>query len=431
MSRLSKAEPVLKRRPDPDEQPLPVNGGAVNLAFDSLLRVARTVGGIGRGVEEKYASQLFEPPPVGDQKQRPASRQSEDRSARQALSADDQYDRTSVGARRTSGESRSGGTLAEAASARIASVLRRGDAAGSPSRSDNFALDRAAERVAGQRLGTGAARTANEAAGARTAEPAVPVPGSAGRVAPQVETLSPALRGQGSVTPVGAAGGANAKGPAQRVGQMLATGRVGGEAGRPTALVSASSGAAPATSARDPADRALNARPSRQEAASRSSGSSPADARGLERTPFDDLVRSIRLKNGPFQSSAKLQLEPPELGRLHVHVRVLGERVQIDIRTETEAARQLVRERGSKLIHALQLQGVSVDRFDVAVGLDADEASGSSGDEPADTATRRAQDEPYEESEDRNTRSGRPGKEEAAELTTGGFVRRTRIDIRV
>jgi flagellar hook-length control protein FliK len=83
-------------------------------------------------------------------------------------------------------------------------------------------------------------------------------------------------------------------------------------------------------------------------------------------TPFARLIRSIRLQVGERTSSARLQLHPPELGRMRVDVRLDGDRIALEVRTETEGARELVAQRAGELKTALAEHGIYVERLDVA-----------------------------------------------------------------
>jgi len=58
-------------------------------------------------------------------------------------------------------------------------------------------------------------------------------------------------------------------------------------------------------------------------------------------------------------------LEPPELGRIQVRVKMLGNRVQVGVETETAAARELISGRAEKLKAALEHHGVALDRLDI------------------------------------------------------------------
>ena len=82
---------------------------------------------------------------------------------------------------------------------------------------------------------------------------------------------------------------------------------------------------------------------------------------------FERLVRSIRLQVGERHSTARMQLDPPELGRMRVDVHFHGDSVELEVRTASESAREVVAGRASELRAALEQQGVRVQRFDVLV----------------------------------------------------------------
>ena len=100
-------------------------------------------------------------------------------------------------------------------------------------------------------------------------------------------------------------------------------------------------------------------------------------------------MRSIRLQTGLRNSSARLRLEPPELGRIRVDVRLAGDRLAIEIRTETEAATERLIDRVAMLKTALEHHGIHVDRFDVttgpAEGVESSESSGRESGAEGDT----------------------------------------------
>lgn len=80
---------------------------------------------------------------------------------------------------------------------------------------------------------------------------------------------------------------------------------------------------------------------------------------------FADLVKSIRTNHGLRRSSARIRLDPPKLGRLRVDLRIQGDVVRVDVQTETDAARSLVKERAGWLREALEQQGLHVEHFEV------------------------------------------------------------------
>lgn len=178
-----------------------------------------------------------------------------------------------------------------------------------------------------------------------------------------------------------ASSGSRSLSPAQNFAALLGAAR-GGEVDGGRVSASTSTGGATTAGARSqdsPQRASPNTKPDSQQSTPRSGHGA---ARGLEpgRSLLDQLVRSIRLHGGARQSSARMQLDPPQLGRVRIDVRVDGEQVNIDVRTETEAARSLLSERAAHLTAALQQHGLAIERFDVTSEL-IDDRSGSALDD--------------------------------------------------
>lgn len=119
------------------------------------------------------------------------------------------------------------------------------------------------------------------------------------------------------------------------------------------------------SAAREPSENSkAKLNPSEQSATSKK-------AEETRSTPFAQLVRLMRSQAGR-QSSARVMLEPPQLGRIHVRVKMLGDRVEVGVETETASAKELLSGRADRLKSALEQQGMIVDRFDIntnATGL--------------------------------------------------------------
>lgn len=86
---------------------------------------------------------------------------------------------------------------------------------------------------------------------------------------------------------------------------------------------------------------------------------SPDDAEEAPETDFERMVRSIRLHQGSHRSQASIELDPPELGRVRVEAQLTGQRLELQIHTETPEARQVLSERIAELRDALQQQGLT------------------------------------------------------------------------
>lgn len=155
---------------------------------------------------------------------------------------------------------------------------------------------------------------------------------------------------------------------------------------------------------------------------------------GVTRTPFDELVRTIRLQTGKRYSSARMTLDPPRLGKMKVDVQMSGDRVRIDVRAETAEATKLLLDRTARLKSALESQGFIVDRLEVTTNFT---------DLPAHSATRADRQDVDSSRRDRGFLSAQPeapGDDSAVESAespaTGGLSGSTRValgrlDIRV
>lgn len=97
-----------------------------------------------------------------------------------------------------------------------------------------------------------------------------------------------------------------------------------------------------------------------------------------KRGSFDRLVRSIRTQVGPRVSTARLQLTPPELGRVRIDVRVVQQRMELSIQAQTPQARDVLASRLTELRSALADQGLTLDRCEISLPPTEDALSGSS-----------------------------------------------------
>jgi hypothetical protein len=175
-----------------------------------------------------------------------------------------------------------------------------------------------------------------------------------------------------SVRSVAPSGPSSEQGPdlARQVGRILASsGRAESQTGR--ALASLQHAGTDGKEAPHPK--------STPQAGAKDQSSSSRTAQGKDfeetfRSSFERLVRSIRLSRGPYWSSARLQLHPPELGRMKVELRLSGDTLQIDVLTRTSEARELLYERVAELKAALEQHGLRIERF--AVDIDHRDVAG-------------------------------------------------------
>ncbi len=153
---------------------------------------------------------------------------------------------------------------------------------------------------------------------------------------------------------------------AQQVAKMLATGQ---SQASPNNRLAAGPGTAPlareTTNARQ-AKSATTDRPANYEDVART-----VNTRRPGAAAFEQLVQSIQMRSIGGRSSANLQLNPPELGRIVVNVEMDGDDVRINVHTETSEARDLVSDRVTHLREALEGVGIHVDRFQVDADINA------------------------------------------------------------
>ncbi|UCF32857.1 MAG: flagellar hook-length control protein FliK [Phycisphaerales bacterium] len=168
-----------------------------------------------------------------------------------------------------------------------------------------------------------------------------------------------------SVRSVAPSGPSSEQGPdlARQVGRILASsGRAESQSGRALATLQHAGTDGKETPHPKSAPQA--------EAKDQSSSSRTAKGKDFEetfRSSFERLVRSIRLSRGPHWSSARLQLHPPELGRMKVELRLSGDTLQIDVLARTSEARELLYERVAELKAALEQHGLRIERFAVDI----------------------------------------------------------------
>lgn len=162
------------------------------------------------------------------------------------------------------------------------------------------------------------------------------------------------------------AGGGVTQTPAAQVGELLSVTRIGEVESARAASAPAAAGQTKSAS-RGQQGQARPAPAREQESGGEARRAESGDKKPGEalRSTYDDLVRSIRLRLGARQSSARIHLHPPELGRVRVDVRLEGEEVRIDVRTENNAARELLAERADRLAAALEEHGIRVRHFEV------------------------------------------------------------------
>ncbi len=282
------------------------------------------------------------------------------------------------------------------------------------------------------------ARTADRSDGQKAVAPPFgdgsPLASGAGQRA--VTQSLPAVASSGATAATGAVQSVakpTAASPAQQVAQILGAGRGGEVETLRAATPSGGGGAGRQLGGDGRATQNLAARHGGATGESEQAGR-PARADDVERTPFDKLVRSIRLNRGAKHSSARIQLDPPELGRLDVDVRVSGDRIRIEVRAATAEARQLVHEQASRLTTALQKHGLEVEHLEVTVDGGNDATDGSLVDGETGAAFgrgRRAEQTGAFRRGTTVTQDDAGGQEDGNDKTDSMVVSEIRLDIRV
>lgn len=208
--------------------------------------------------------------------------------------------------------------------------------------------------------------------------------GSAGDARPSAAASlpSPGVPASSGAAPVVDVRGAEPKGTtAHHIGRALASGGTSGaESARSVAQVVGDDRSAASRDARGGA--AAKAKEGQQP-------EKPNDARAAELPEkFRSLVRAIRFGSGAGESSsARFRLDPPELGRLLVDVRMEDGKLRVHLKAESEEALSRISQRMGDLRSALQLHGVSIDQVEMEV----DPRLADRGEDPLDFLGRRDQ----------------------------------------
>jgi len=109
------------------------------------------------------------------------------------------------------------------------------------------------------------------------------------------------------------------------------------------------------------------ARPSTAAAAGKKADAPDQAAKPGEaaRTVFDKLVRNLRMNIGAKQSTARIRLQPPELGHVRVDVKMTDSRIDLRVQVESAIARELIGGRMEILRSALRDHGLLAERIEL------------------------------------------------------------------
>lgn len=218
---------------------------------------------------------------------------------------------------------------------------------------------------------------------------------------------------------------------AQQVGQVLAASR-GGEVESARAIQPAQEATHTRTQSADQKNSASTLTKSPGD--SKPFSSTTKQTESTTRSEFDQLVRSIRMKPGLWQSSAKLRLDPPSLGAINIDVRLVGKKIEISVKTESLEAAERLSQQAAKLKSALQQQGIFIERFDVSMEDTPHQTDRESESSLADTTTQDRQESNHTSMHNRMTGEvvelSDPMLETTDELEFNTVAER-RIDIKV
>lgn len=109
------------------------------------------------------------------------------------------------------------------------------------------------------------------------------------------------------------------------------------------------------------------------------------DETSARRGEFAKLMRNVRLNVGQKQSSATIQMNPPQLGRLRIDVRMIDQRLSVQVETQTPESRALMTERAGELIDALRAGGIEVEQFEITTVAQRDGLITTKAEQPRDT----------------------------------------------
>ena len=342
-------------------------------AFEELLELTRLLAAGGSGNAGPLPeAQMFEAADRQDGHNAAARREREDAAAQRF--EDPAGDRTSVRARRAAAEetmSRSDrARQTEGTATRERSLLRGldrpdptarvADQSPQDSRREVGRLDESRLRMTNVPAATRSVQTTGQA----TTEPATSAP-TASTAAAGASTIP---NGSGSTEAV-----------ARQVGQILGVTR-GGEVESPRAV--SSPAAAHAATDRSTGQSATGRGIDRPGSETRPHSDGSADGGGYGPRGVRSPREEHQAEHGYADIVGPHAARSPELGRMFVDVKLHGSRVEIQVRTESAHARELLYERIESLRAALEQHGVRIDRFDVTTDLARDgEAMAGEGQE--------------------------------------------------
>lgn len=117
--------------------------------------------------------------------------------------------------------------------------------------------------------------------------------------------------------------------------------------------------------------------------AAKTDGSRPAENAARDAN-IERIVRLVRSRISGERAHAVLRLDPPELGRLRLHMDLRGTALALRVDTSTEVAHRLLCEDVGKLRDGLDAAGIQLERIEIRPPTLAPEPSGNDGSQHAD-----------------------------------------------
>ncbi len=148
---------------------------------------------------------------------------------------------------------------------------------------------------------------------------------------------------------------------ANTVGRLLAS-NTGAETARGVSRVQGVEATVSREGRSSNAKARLTARGSSGSSTKADTGQKTLDSR---RTTFQRLVSQIRLNRGVQNSSATIRIDPPNLGKMKIDVRMEESTLAVRVEVKDRQTQRVISERLGELTESLRTHGIEVDRIEV------------------------------------------------------------------
>lgn len=430
---VNSGERISPESARPRERPRHGTSGAGgSIAFDAVLAATSSMSAdslANRGLFS--AEQMFEPAAADTNDRRQSLLEADDRTGRLQSAAEERRDVTSIQARRAAQEVLDRGAARVSSDSSTAAGLR-GEMRQLPAEPNELSTFPASGRK--NDIASSLPLRSDALASGRSPQQTVPLSTGSlnGGDSPPAVTQGMSIVGEaapalssGPVQP----GGQTSGHAARQVAEILSAGRIG-QADSARAVTSTTGAHASGQGFDGPKGTpGMAGRSADTEADAKSSNEVAAKAR----SDFDQLVRSVRMRIGARHTTARLHLEPPQLGRVQVDVRMNGSQLQIGVRTETIDARNLLIQRAAALQTALEQCGINIERFEIVVDSLGERPADFEGTGDADVAAQSGEEGPLPRFHTKGSRPDALDTGVTVESESEPFsavVAETRLDIR-